>query len=229
MGNNSSFCVSASHKCPPLGFFTSAAGDVAFAPSGRWLFFFSCGSRLNSALVQCDLASCPPTDVSHLATFVFNSWTSSSRCWTYCHNWRTVSSCLGSVGLDAKFCFLCVFSAWFFTLLTDSLFTFCYFVLIASQHLWYMIFIDHFLILVLHLLTSLTAILYILIIFRISVSLKSCLLPCLSWYFLWVFFTLQSATKFYQNCVPFRMLLLCVEELKTSLCIYTWRHVYKHV
>lgn len=61
MGNNSSFCVSASHKCPPLGFFTSAAGDVAFAPSGRWLFFFSCGSRLNSALVQCDLASCPPT------------------------------------------------------------------------------------------------------------------------------------------------------------------------
>lgn len=57
---------------------------------------------LNSAFVQCDLASCPPTGRLTSHTWPFLCWAhelSSSRCWTYCHNWRTVSACLRSVGL----------------------------------------------------------------------------------------------------------------------------------
>lgn len=91
--------------------------STCFLPFGSWwccictfwslTVFFSCGCR--SSCFETELCICSvwsrflssnwTTDVSHLAMFVLSSWTSSSRCWTYCHNWRTVSACLRSVGL----------------------------------------------------------------------------------------------------------------------------------
>lgn len=197
---------------------------------------------LNSAFVQCDLASCPPTGRLTSHTWPFLCWAhelSSSRCWTYCHNWRTVSACLRSVGL-----------------LTQS-FVFYVCFMRGSSPCWQILFLPSASFSWLHLSISDTLLLMITswflspicsqvsrpfstcwIIFRISASVKSCLLPCLSWYFLWVFFTLQSATKFYQNCVPSECYCSALRSSKTSLwsvhrrtslCIYICRHVYNHV